>query len=104
MEVIYRGTELKINVNIQPIGTMTMDNYDFEIEFSTPYAYKAVKVAKDAMVRVDESNYIAIVDSKELGQGEIKSVLTAYIPDGDMPDRVRTEVCSEQTGIVIAPR
>ena len=31
-ELIFLGTELKLNVNIQPIGEITMDDYDFIVE------------------------------------------------------------------------
>lgn len=56
------------------------------------------------MVRVDENNYIAIIDTSLLGKGEIKSVLTAYVPDSDMPDGKRTEVISQQTGILLSTK
>lgn len=101
-EIIYTGTELKMNVNIQPFGNVTMDDYDFNLELSTPFSAQTVKINKQDMVRTDADNYIAIADTTHLGKGEVKAVLTAYIPDGDMPDRLRTEVVSRYTGVVIS--
>ena len=28
----FIGTELKLNINIEPMGSVTMDDYDFEVE------------------------------------------------------------------------
>lgn len=103
-ETVYIGTEIKLNINIQPIRDITMDNYDFNLEVSSPYSANPVIVEKKDMVRVDENNYIAIIDTSLLGKGEIKSVLTAYVPDSDMPDGKRTEVISQQTGILLSTK
>jgi hypothetical protein len=53
------------------------------------------------MIRVDSNNYIVLVDTNEVGAGDLKCKVTAYIPDGDFPDELRTEVVNIDTGINI---
>lgn len=45
-ETVYIGTEIKLNINIQPIRDITMDNYDFNLEVSSPYSANPVIVEK----------------------------------------------------------
>lgn len=94
------GTELKINVHLEPIGGLTMDNYDFSVVMYTS-PFKEQHFAKADMTRVDENNYIALVDSAKTGAGELKCMVTALIPDEDFPDGLRTEKVCGYTGVTI---
>ena len=96
----FLGTELKINVNIEPIGDVTMDDYDFVVEmYCSPK--KVVTIPKSETIRMDDSNYVVIVDTEEVGAGDLKCKVTAQIPDGDFPDALRTEVVAINTNITI---
>lgn len=100
MENIGIGTELKLNINIQPINGFTMDDYDFVVDvYCKPK--NTVTVTKAECIRVDKDNYIVCFDSEMLGQGDIKCKVTAYIPDRDFSDGLRTEVAFLETGITI---
>ena len=91
MSNIGLGTELKLNINIEPIGEITMDDYDFEVDVYC--SLKRVQtIKKEDAIRVDENNYTLCVDSSLLGHGELKAKVTAFIPDGDFEDNYRTEV------------
>ena len=91
METIGLGTELKLNINIEPIGEITMDDYDFEVDIYC--SLKRVQtITKREAIRVDSDNYILCVDSSLLGHGELKAKVTAFIPDTDFEDNYRTEV------------
>mgnify|MGYP006967262175 CR=1 FL=1 len=94
------GTEFKINVHVEPIDGMHMSGYDFECEFYC-YRNKTIKVSKRDMVMVDEDNYVALVDSAKIGAGKVNLLFTAYIPDDDFSDMLRTEVAYVETGITI---
>ena len=94
------GTELKINLHIEPLDGWRMKDYDFHAEFFI-YANRVEKVDKSAMIESDPDNYVALVDTARLGTGEIRVRLTAYIPDNDFPDGLRTEVVNMPTGITI---
>lgn len=97
---VFLGTELKLNVNIEPIGDVTMDNYEFEIEvYCSPK--KSIIIPKENTIRVDSDNYVVLVDTNIVGAGDLKCKVTAQVPDGDFPDQLRTEVVCIDTGINI---
>ena len=97
------GTELKINVHVEPIDGLHMSDYDFECAFFV-FANRKVVVKKSEMKKVDDDNYIALRDSvkgHQIGKGNINMEITAHIPDGDFDDGVRTEKAVSFTGITI---
>ena len=53
------------------------------------------------MVKADDDNYVALVDSSKLGTGTIRCRVTAHIPDADFDDGIRTEIEEVNTGITI---
>lgn len=101
--MIVLGTELKINVHVEPIDELHMSDYDFECAFYI-YKNKKVVIKKSEMNRVDNDNYIAMIDSEKaniLGRGRLNMEITAYIPDGDFADNTRTEKADVCTELVI---
>lgn len=94
------GTELKINVHVEPIDDFHMSDYDFSCRFYI-YTNRYVELKKSDMIRVDDDNYIACIDSSELGTGTIKMCITARIPDADFSDGLRTEVETVDTKVTI---
>lgn len=76
---IYLGTDIKYNIHIDPIDSLTMSEYDFEAEFMC--VKNTLRISKSQMKKVDDNNYIARVESTKLGVGEVKLKVTAYIPD-----------------------
>jgi hypothetical protein len=99
-EIVYFGSEIKLNIGLEPIGDYSMDDYGFECEFYC-YSNRRVVLTKDGMLRQDKDNYVAVLDSKSIGTGSLKCKITAYIPDVDCEDGLRTEVLSLDTGIQI---
>lgn len=96
--VIFLGTELKLNINIEPTGEFTMDSYDFEVEVYCS-SKKTIIIKKEDAIRIDENNYVVLIDTEELGAGDVKCKVVAYVPDFDFPDTLRTEVVGIDTGI-----
>ena len=47
---------------------------------------------KADMVTDGEGNYYVCFDTAEFGVGTISAIVTAYVPDTDFPDLLRTEV------------
>lgn len=94
------GTELKINVHIDRLDGYRMSDIDFSCDFYI-YTNRKVTVKKEAMVKVDDENYVACVDSTQLGVGKIMCRVTAHIPDADFEDGFRTEVDTADTNIII---
>lgn len=96
----FVGTELKLNVNIEPIGDITMDDYDFFVEVYCSIK-RVLTIHKKDAIRIDENNYVVLVDTAQTGAGDLKCRVTAYIPDEDFADGLRTEVVGFDTGINI---
>lgn len=97
---IYLGTELKLNINIAPMGNLSMDDYDFTIEMRCN-ANNVITIRKQETIRVDADNYIVCVDTNKLGVGKLICVVKAQIPDGDFIDGYRSEVVAINTNINI---
>ena len=97
---VFLGTELKLNISITRMGDTTMDDYDFSIEAYCSQK-RVVTKKKNELIRVDSDNYVALVDSADLGAGELKCKIYAHIPDSDFEDGTRTEVSMIDTGINI---
>lgn len=98
---VFLGTELKLNIHIEPLDGLTMDNYDFNVDVYVSQR-KMVSAKKEQCVRVDENNYIVLVDTTVIGAGDVTVKVVAQIPDSDFEDGLRTEVMQIQTGITIA--
>ena len=100
-EVVYKGTEMKLNISIEPVDTLTMDDYSFDCIFHT--VGKSLTISKREMIRKDENNYIAIINSNELDYGLIKMKIIAQLPDADAEKGQRTEVLCMDTNIYLQP-
>lgn len=97
---VYIGTEMKLNISIEPFDGFTMDDYDFSVDvYVSPR--RAVSATKKECKRVDENNYIVLVDTNLIGTGDLVCKVTAHIPDEDFEDKLRTEVVVIQTGITL---
>lgn len=97
---IFIGTKFKLNVFIEPIDGVTMEDYDFEIDVWTS-SKKVVHYTKEDTIKVDDNNRIILVDTEELGAGDLKYKVRALIPDGHFPERVRPEVYMKEIGIKV---
>lgn len=104
-EEVFIGTKLKRNINIDPIGNITMDEYDFIVEFiSDSPNHERVVVTKNDAKRVDSNNYIVPVDTTQLAAGYLICIVTAHIPDTDFADGTRTEIVEVDTGIELVEK
>lgn len=102
-QVVFLGTELKLNVHIDPIDGVRMENYDFFCEFFVRKK-NSVKITKDEMLYVDDDNYIALLTSEHaeiLRRGDLQVRITAYLPDSDFDDGHRVEIVELWTGITL---
>ena len=97
---IFLGTEIKLNISIPPLGDVTMDDYDFSLEVYCSQK-RVVTISKKDLIRMDSENYVALIDTSELGAGDIKCKVIAYIPDWDFPDKTRTEISVYETDIQV---
>lgn len=103
--IIYLGTELKLNLHIEPITVprdiLHMDNYEFTVWVYSSSIKKAIVIPKRQCIKVDKDNYIVCVDTAALGTGVVTCKVEAQIPDDDFKDKLRTEVVQINTGLII---
>ena len=88
---VFLESEIKLNISIDPIGTTTMDDYDFSVEAFTSEV-RVVTFSKQQMHRVDSNNYIVIVDTTLVGPGRLMVRVIAHVPDTDMDAGTRREI------------
>jgi hypothetical protein len=98
------GTEFKLNVHLEPLDGLHMSDYDFEVALYV-YTNRKVVFQKSKLKKVDDDNYLLMVetaDALRIGRGRINAEITAYIPDNDFCDGLRTEklvLCTDVTAI-----
>lgn len=89
MERAFVGTELKFLIDIEAGGFSMVDD-DFTVTIKRGSKQKVF--AKADLARDAEDKFYVCFDSAEFGSGMIQAVVTAYVPDSDFPDGLRTEV------------
>lgn len=86
---IFVGTELKFKIEIEAEG-FSMTDDDFNIVIQRRNVKKVFN--KEDLVNDGEGGYYVCFDSAEFGPGMVSAVVTAYVPDSDFEDGLRTEV------------
>ena len=97
---IPMGSDVKINIHVEPINGLSMQDYDFFVEVFCRAA-KAIKIEKAKCIKEDADNYRITFNTSDIGVGAIKYRVTAFIPDSDFDDGVRTEVAEGRMNIII---
>ncbi len=92
------GTIYKLNMHIEGLPS-TMDDVEFSCKFWT--FKESVTIQKNEMIRIDENNYVAVIDSSLIGRGTIHVQTTVLIPDTDCDGGIRIEIYTEKTDIRI---
>lgn len=92
------GTELKFNLYFEPIGAIKASSYDFSIKVYCNNSANIV-IPKNKCVPVDDDNFLVMVDTTTLGLGRLTVEVTAYIPDEDFDDGLRTEIARYITDV-----
>lgn len=94
---IFIPSEVKVFVNLDRIGSLTMDDYDFSIECYTDMSPRVVSFDKKDALRMDEDTYFVVLNTGLLAPGMLKVRVTANIPDSEI-NRARKEVIVFDTG------
>jgi hypothetical protein len=88
------GTQFVINVTMEPMDNLHMADVDFKAKFYV-YQNKSLELDKSEMVKVDDDNYLAFVDSAKVGKGQIKYRLFVYVPDENWEGGQRLMISDE---------
>lgn len=89
MERAFLGTELKFLVEITA-GGFTMVDDDFTVTIRRGSKQRVFQ--KSELIKDENNKFYVCFDSAEFGTGVIQAIVTAYVPDTDFPDGLRTEV------------
>lgn len=93
-EVLYEGTKTWFNLNLSKVGGFSMAQYDFAIYYYCS-ADKVIEVPKEKAFRVDDDNYMFLVDTGLTGRGKLRFAVLPMIPDERIDDAIRPEVLDE---------
>lgn len=94
------GTELKFDLYFEPIGTVHAAYYDFSIK-AYCNSRSNLAISKAECVKTSQDNYLVMVDTTTLGIGQLTFEVTAYIPDGNFEDGLRTEIVRYITDVEV---
>ena len=87
------GSQIKILIAASLPDNLTLFDVDFDVVvYNDDKKDQQKKYKKTECILTDESDYVVLVDSDELGVGTYMVKLTVYIPDTDFPDGRRKEV------------
>ena len=98
-DTIIRGSEFKLNISMDVIDEQHMEDVEFFCTFKA--GGKGVNVQKSGMVKVDADNYLAPLDSTDLGKGALTIRYETDIPDEAFADGFRHEIIDIPTKIKI---
>lgn len=89
IEHVFVGTKLKFAISISSPGfDMTEDDFTVDIRRGA----KTIHFDKEDLVVDENDQYYVCFDTAELGGGLIEAIITAFVPDDDFDDGIRTEV------------
>lgn len=84
------GDELKVRVALPKINGTAATDYKWQLHFSVfPNPPKVIK--REECIELDDGSFVTRFDSSELGVGLVKLRVVVEVPDGDYPDKMRTE-------------
>lgn len=98
---IQIGTVLKLNIHIDPINGISLSEIDFTVTAFTPHRLSQIVAVKDNLIKVDDDNYILVVDTSLIGTGQLKIKVEADIEDYEVEGGYRKEVAVVDTGIYV---
>lgn len=94
MQRAVQGSERKFRLHMAPMGNVHLVDCRLKIE-AYVYTNRRVSIGDSSMFKVDNDSYDIIIvseDARAIGAGDVKLRIQIDIPDGDFPDRYRTEI------------
>lgn len=107
VEKIYKGTDVKLNIHIDPIASQHMESYSFTLTFYTSDGKKKVFSKTNTSLsgglhKLDADNYFVCLQSDSLGEGNVKCKIEAEILDA-RTNTYKTEITIIPCNIKIVP-
>ena len=88
MEEYYVGTDLKFRIDLKSDG-FSMDDDNFMIDV---YMGSIKKTYTKESLAIGADGYYLPISTADLPPCTVKMVVTAFVPDSDMPNGIRREV------------
>lgn len=82
------GEETKLRLNIQPIGGVPVDSFDFKVRVFV-HEGRYYEVRKDQMEMDGDGAFLFIVDTAQIGVGVPLAKIIALVPDSLARDGFR---------------
>ena len=86
------GTILKYLLEIEAEGFDQSDD-DFDVEVVNEASRRSLSLRKSDMVVGGDGNMYLVFNSEDLGCGLVDVIITAHVPDHDLPGGTRDEIC-----------
>lgn len=109
VQSFYKGDEVKFSIDLQAPGfSMDDNNFDIEVASSGGGSVKASKNAPSADNALvifkegegEEGKWYAIVDTTNLGDGDLRVIATAHVPDVNANDGIRRQTEKQKLGVL----
>lgn len=94
------GADITLNISIEKINGLTMDDLDFKCSFFTING-QYLQLDKSQLVRVDNSNYLACINTVDLSCGKLSMRIYVKVPDSNYEKGYRLEIANVDTGILL---
>ena len=100
---IIKGSDFKLNLNIDKIEGKGMHDYDFYVELYTSNSKPYILKKEDLISLIDDKgeNVILPIESSKLGTGKLTVRVIVTLDDADFLNDKRTEIIVINTGIEI---
>ena len=99
-KIVQQGEEKKCQITIKRTG-FVMNDDDFEVKLSWGLMGQSMNITKDQMFSNGRDGWFFIFDTSPM-IGPITAECTYYVPDGDYPDGLRTEVDRQYLCFVVS--
>ena len=86
---VFVGTKLKYAITVTSPGFNIAED-DLKVEIRR--GEKSIILNKEDLIVDENDQYYVCFDSAELGSGKVEAIITAFVPDDDFNDGIRTEV------------
>lgn len=102
MEIITRqGTVIPFVITLTLPSSLTINDIGLTMRFYVKKTTKINEYVKSDGIIIDDNNIKIMVETKDLGSGEIMCDMDIILPDGDMVTNERPEMVTINTGINI---
>ena len=96
------GSDIKIEFDAELSDGMTLQDVDFSVVVYNATAIdKKQQYTKEECILTDDGTYVVLVDTDDLGVGQLMLRVVVHIPDSDYPSGYRKEVTKINPYVIV---